>query len=63
MADDMWVLAGSDPRCLQIPWTGGKASSLAELGSTGVTVPPFFCVTTVAYVACVYEPALLSSAR
>ena len=37
-------------RSVDVPLTGGKGSSLAILNAVkGVTVPPFFCVTTNAF--------------
>lgn len=49
-------LDGSDPKCVEVHLTGGKASSLAVLGGVpGVEVPPFFAVTTEAYQCCVLD--------
>jgi pyruvate,water dikinase len=57
------VLAFTDPRCREVPLSGGKGASLAVMTGEGLPVPPGFVITSAAFAAAVDAEALRARAR
>jgi pyruvate,water dikinase len=57
------VLAFTDPRCREVPLSGGKGASLAVMTREGLPVPPGFVITSAAFAAAVDAEALRARAR
>jgi pyruvate, water dikinase len=57
------VLAFTDPRCREVPLSGGKGASLAVMTGEGLPVPPGFVITSAAFAAAVDAEVIRSRAR
>jgi pyruvate, water dikinase len=57
------VLTFTDPRCREVPFSGGKGASLAVMTGEGLPVPPGFVITSAAFAAAVDAEALRARAR
>jgi pyruvate, water dikinase len=57
------VLAFTDPRCREVPLSGGKGASLAVMTGEGLPVPPGFVITSAAFAAAVDADALRAQTR
>jgi pyruvate, water dikinase len=57
------VLTFTDPRCREVPLSGGKGASLAVMTGEGLPVPPGFVITSAAFAAAVDAEALRARAR